>query len=228
MSASIEPYQSPRQHPAAGGLEDYRALSSAAMASLLIGLLSGVAFLSPWLAVLPLLGIVAGICALIQIRRRSDELTGSGLAWIGIVLALFSFVGGLTMAAYIYATEVPEGYTRISYVDLQPLEGATNQVIPPLAQELDGKKIFIKGYVYPGSKSNGIKEFLLVRDKGDCCFGGKPKLTDCIQVKLKGNLLLTRNLRVNKVAGVFHVRPAEGAVDSGGAVIYHLDADHLE
>lgn len=228
MSAGIEPYQSPQLHPAQASFEDYRALSSAAMASLLIGLLSGVVFLSPWLAVLPLLGMVAGGCALIQIRRRPDELTGRGLAWIGLGLSLFSFLGGIAAAAIVYATEVPPGYTRISYVDLQPEDGVPGQFIPPLARKLDGQKVFIKGYVFPGAKPNGIKEFLLVRDKGDCCFGGNPKLTDRIQVTLKDPLRLTRNLRVNKVAGTFRIRPADGAVDAGGAVIYHLEADHLE
>lgn len=166
---------------------------------------------------------------MIQIRRRSDELTGRGLAWIGLGLSLFSFFGGIAAAAFVYATEVPPGYTRISYVDLQPEEGVPGQFIPPLAKKLDGQKVFIKGYVFPGNtKKNGIKEFLLVRDKGDCCFGGNPKITDRIQVTLKDPLRLTFNSRVNKVAGIFRVRPADNAVDAGGAVFYHLEADHLE
>jgi len=226
MSASVETYRSP---PQAGGFEDYRTLSSAAVASLLLGLLSGVAFINPWLAALPLLGMIAGVWALIQVSRRSDELTGSGLAWIGVALSVFCLFGGLGSAAYIYATEVPPGYTRISYVELQPEEGVRGQLFPQRAQELDGQKIFIKGYIFPGSTTkSGIRQFLLVRDQGDCCFGGNPKITDRIQVTLKDPLRLTFNTRVNKVAGVFRLQPVQNAVDAGGAVFYHLEADHLK
>src|SRR5262249_46999671 len=145
MSTSVEPYRSPEQ-VAAEQFNDYRALSSAAMASLLMGLLSGVTFLSPYLAVLPLLGMVAGAWALIQIHRRADELTGRGLAWIGLALSAFSLVGGLASAAVIYTTEVRPGYMRISYSDLQPDESAPGEPIPPGARQLNGKQVFIKGY----------------------------------------------------------------------------------
>ena len=52
-------------------------------------------------------------------------------------------------------------------------------------KELDGKKVFIKGYMYPSSQMTGIREFVLCRDNGTCCFGGQPRLTDMIRVKLK-------------------------------------------
>ena len=85
---------------------------------------------------------------------------------------------------YDYLTEVPDGYERISYADLQPDPAQAGQVVPPSALELEGKKIFIKGYIYPGREKDGIRQFLLVRDQGDCCFGGNPKITDRIQVTL--------------------------------------------
>jgi hypothetical protein len=66
-----------------------------------------------------------------------------------------------------------------------------------------------------------------VRDKGDCCFGGDPKLTDMILVKLKPPLKATFDMRVRKLAGTFKVAPGR-ALDGLGGVIYHLDADHLE
>ncbi len=84
--------------------------------------------------------------------------------------------------------------------------------IPSSAMALEGKKVFIKGYVYPGREMEGIKTFLLVRDQGDCCFGGNPKITDRIQVTLVDPLRLTYKPRLHKLAGVFHVRPTT-AVD---------------
>ena len=93
--------------------------------------------------------------------------------------------------------------------------------------DLEGKRIFIKGYIYPGREMEGIKTFLLVRDQGDCCFGGNPKITDRIQVTLVDPLRLTFRSRLHKLAGVFHVRPTT-AVGAGGGVYYQLEADHLQ
>ncbi len=92
---------------------------------------------------------------------------------------------------------------------------------------MEGKKIFIKGYIYPGREIEGIKTFLLVRDQGDCCFGGNPKITDRIQVTLTDPLRLTYRPRLHALAGVFHIKPTT-AVNAGGGVFYQLDADYLQ
>ena len=205
--------------------DDYRALCSAAVTSLLFGLLSVFAFLSVYLALIPLLGILMGCYALAQIRQRPRELTGRGLAVAGTILSGCLLVTSLIVVAVVYATEVPEGYERISYAQLQPLEGRTNQKVPPLAESLDGKQVFIKGYVYPPAQQQGIKSFLLVRDKGDCCFGGNPKVTDRIQVTLADDAdRLTFSSRLHKVAGTFRLEPEPNqAIDAGGQVYYYLD-----
>ena len=36
-----------------------------------------------------------------------------------------------------------------------------------IVQELDGKRVIITGYMYPGASQKGIKEFVLLRQK-DC------------------------------------------------------------
>jgi hypothetical protein len=77
--------------------------------------------------------------------------------------------------------------------------------------------------MYPGSRQRGITEFVLCRDQGDCCFGGDPKLTDRVLVRLadpKNALDYTQ--RLVKIAGRFRVEPA-GAPELGGGVIYHID-----
>ncbi len=135
-------------------------------------------------------------------------------------------VAGPGWLAYQQATEVPDGYQRVSYESLQPSPSSPGVPIPPEAYALEGKKIFIKGYVYPGREIQGIKTFLLVRDQGDCCFGGNPKITDRVQVTLSDPLRLTYRSRMFHLAGVFHVKPTT-AVNAGGGVYYQLDADYL-
>jgi hypothetical protein len=207
----------------------YRALSSLAVVSGILGLLSASAMLDWSLFVIPVAGIITGVVALRRIRANPDEYAGEGFALAGSVLSMAFLLAGASWLSYTYATEVPEGHERISYDLLQPDAKTPNQIVPPSAKELDGKKVFIKGYVYQpsGGQMEGLKKFVLVRDKGQCCFGGNPKLTDMILVKLRGSLTAKFDMRVVKLAGTFHVEPAAGMDDLGG-VVYQLDADYLQ
>jgi hypothetical protein len=205
---------------------EYRALSTAAVASLVAGVLSLTAPLAWIFLAFPVLGLALGLIAWRRIRSRPDELAGLPLAKAGLALSAVFLICGPAWLSYQQATEVPDGYERISYEELQPSTSTPGQLIPPEAFALEGKKIFIKGYVYPGREAEGIKTFLLVRDQGDCCFGGNPKLTDRIQVTLNDPLRLTFRSRMFRLAGVFHVKPTT-AVNAGGGVYYQLDADYL-
>jgi hypothetical protein len=212
-------------------LEAYRVLSSSAVASCVLGVLSAACLLSyeygVALGIVPILAIFLASRALWVIYRNPEEFTGRRLAWAGLVMAsVFLFVG-LGMAGVVYATEVPDGYTRISYQQLQPNEDSPGQIMPPAALELDGKRVFIKGYVYPGAQQQGIKRFVLCRDNGDCCFGGNPKLTDMILVDLVDPLRLTYSRRLQRLAGTFRIKPAQGT-DGLGGVLYQLEADYLQ
>jgi hypothetical protein len=205
---------------------DYKTLSSAAVASLVLGILSLLAFLHPWFAAIPLLGLIFGFVAIRGIRANSDEFTGMPVAKAGLLLSLVFGVTGPSYQAYVYATEVPDGATRISYAQLQPQENVPGQLIPPEALELNGQQVFIKGYIYPGQQQHGITQFILCRDQGDCCFGGNPKVTDRIEVKLPPELAVSYSQRQFKLAGKFRVEPTQTG-DGLGAVYYHLDADYV-
>ena len=129
--------------------------------------------------------------------------------------------------SYIYATEVPEGFERIDYSVLQPLPDEPPDRVPPDAKSLDGKKVFIKGYVYPGQRQYGITQFLLVRDQGSCCFGGNPKVTDRVLVQLSDPEGLAFSSKLFKLAGTFHVTDPRDAPDAKGVVFYHLEDAEL-
>jgi hypothetical protein len=209
--------------------EQYRALSTAAVASLIVGLLSCLAILDWTLVAIPVIGIPLSLAALAKIKRHSNDLTGAALARTGLALSLFFAVVGPARLAYVYATEVPPGYERVSYAELQPDETEPGQEVPPAALALEGKRIFIKGYVYPGRDTEGIHQFLLVRDRGECCFGGNPKITDRILVTLEDPLRLAYSTRLHKLGGTFHVEARQSTIDDAkGGVFYHLKADYLE
>lgn len=207
----------------------YRPMSPMAGISLVVGIISMISIslledLSALsLAVMPIVGILMGIRGL-QAAKRYD-MNGGRLAKIGLLLSVVALVGGEALRVYVLANEVPKGSVRIVYEDLQSTE--PGQQIPKAAQDLDGKKVFIKGYVYPGKESHGLKTFVLCRDNGDCCFGGQPKLNDMIEVTLQGPLTLDYDTRLRKIAGVFKVKPERGE-GTLGTILYHMDADYLQ
>ncbi len=206
----------------------YRAVSKAAVFCFVFGFLSLTAFLSAALLLLPALGALAGLVALAKIRRYPNELTGRPVALIGIVLCGITLVGGTGWHCYVYATEVPPDCLRISFADLQPEPGAPPGSFPRSALELDGKKVFIKGYLYPDGQQYDIKRFVLIPDMGTCCFGGQPALTDMIEVTLQDPLRVDFARRKRKFAGVFSVDGSLKPVSGLGGVIYQLDADYVK
>jgi len=204
------------------GDERYRAIGGAVVAAVVLGLLSPLAFLDWWLAVVPVLGIVLGAVAWRDIAARPTELGGKWLAVTAIVVSACTLVGGLVYQSVVYAQELPPGFVRANYAMLQPLPGDPPTAIPDSARELDGRDVLLKGYMYPGSRQQGIVQFLLVRDQGDCCFGGNPKITDRVLVQLRDKQGTEFSPRLRKIAGRFAVRPTGTAVLDGG-VLYHLE-----
>jgi hypothetical protein len=166
------------------------------------------------------IGLLTGYRALSEARRY--DMRGRGAAKAGLGLSAAALAAGFVIGGVQAALEVPAGCVRIGYEILQPGPGES---IPASARELDGKKVFIKGYMYPSSQMTGIREFVLCRDNGTCCFGGQPKLTDMIQVHLKEPLALDFQTGLRHVAGTFRVQP-DVAPGGPGSVLYRLDADY--
>ena len=203
-------------------VEDYRALSGVAIAAAALTVVAPLAFIDWWLAVVPILGMVLGSVALRDIARRPDALTGRPLAIGAILLSAVALAGGISRLAIVYAAELPAGFARLSYAELQPLPGDPPDAVPDTALAVNGRDVLLKGYMYPGKQTQGIRQFLLVRDQGDCCFGGNPKITDRVLVQLAEPAGIDFTPRLVKLAGKFHVRPA-GAPEIGGGVLYHLE-----
>ena len=74
----------------------YRAISSGAVFSLILGVASILCFTSLWFLILALGSIGVGVLAIRSIARRSDVLTGANLARVGITLGLVCGVASAT------------------------------------------------------------------------------------------------------------------------------------
>jgi len=204
------------------GLDHYRALGGVTIAAAVLALLSPLAFVDWWLLVVPVLAVVLGFVGWRDIVARPDALAGKPLAVGAMLVGIALLASGVWYQATIYARELPPGFERLNYAALQPGEGEPANMIPESAVKMDGRDVLLKGYMYPGKQQRGIRQFLLVRDQGDCCFGGNPKITDRVLVQIadKGGIDFTARMR--KIAGRFSIRPA-GTAEVEGGVFYHLE-----
>ena len=58
-------------------------------------------------------------------------------------------------------------------------------MLTPQIEKLLGNKVRIRGYIYPTLKKRGLKQFVLVRDNLECCFGPGAALFDCMLVHMR-------------------------------------------
>ncbi len=92
-------------------------------------------------------------------------------------------------------------------------------------ESLAGKRIRIRGYIYPTTMQRP-KSFILVRDNMECCFGPGAALYDCVRVEMKPPKQAEYTTRPVAVEGTFSVE----IIDFDGMVmsIYRLDADSAQ
>jgi hypothetical protein len=226
LTAMSSPYADETEmHP-------YRALSRSAVISVILALIGLLGYLFEPMLVVAAAGFVMGLIALQAIKRYPLEYTGRNVAIFGTVVGGLVFVSGAAMHTYIYFTEVPEGYERISFGQLQPdFVNEPDKPIPSRAFELEGKKVFVKGYTHKFTDTAGaVDHFILVPDLGECCFGDKAtKPTHMIEVKIDDPRYRVRySLRRLKLAGTFYATEVPLDNFGAGGVYYFLKADSVQ
>lgn len=118
-----------------------------------------------------------------------------------------------------FRVEGPEDALRVSYDDLDLLKVLNMEPVPMdcakhfpgWLKELDGKRIRIRGFMYPPFQEKDIPFFVLARDNDICCMGRDPKRYDVIDVSMRDDV--TTYYIANRpfdVVGVLRIRP-EGA-----------------
>ena len=233
-------------------LRSYRAITGLGVGSMVLGALSALAVLHWVLGVIPAAAIITGWIALRRIRRCPEEVTGAGFAKAGLWMAAAFWAIGCGRLTYVYYTQAPPGYKPVHYADLQlPPGSPPEMLVPPKAEEFDGERIYIRGYMVPGRQQSGIKRFFLSDDPGVCSFcAPKPKVTQLIEVKLINDLEAEYTTHAVGVGGKFRVdtgKPKKKEKEEpvvpkanpneksgkpapekpGGGVYYQLEADYL-
>lgn len=98
-------------------------------------------------------------------------------------------------------------------------------MLPKKIEDLKGQKITIRGYILPTSvfQREGIKQFILVRDDKECCFGPMAAIYDCMRIDIVSDAVASFTTRPITVEGEFEIK--EWAVINGiPSAIFHLKA----
>ncbi len=219
---------------------EYRSIYTGAILAMLLGLLSSVILFNPngslqytlLMVPIPVVGFLIALSALKVIREAPEVFTGKNFANIGLLLSSVFLVLGVGSSSYVYLTEVPDGYSRASFLDMKPSEAEmlSRDLIPQEIEELLDNKVFIKGFIRPDSitYTENINNFLLVRDSNECCFGDQStvKFFDQIRVQLSPGMTTDYHAGIFRVGGTLSVGP--GDPEFGTPLTYKLTADYVK
>lgn len=211
----------------------YRPIPMSAMVGAVLAVAS-ITSLLLWFAI-PVAVVAALICliASIKIVRSEGELAGKWLALGGLALSVTMGVAGVLLTMQRYKAEIPDGYERISFaheisakgMGIQEVDGRAQLLIPESVQALAGKRLYLKGFMYPTGRRYELSNFLLCKDNAQCCFGGEPALQDMIGVVMNGNKTTSHDDALTGVAGTLRLNRDY----HGGKLepIYILEADSV-
>jgi hypothetical protein len=202
----------------------YRKVSQSAVLSVVFGVLSILTVLGWFFLIIPLVGIFFALRGWQQILRAPEETTGLVLARVGLVLSAVLLIAGGSYLFHSYKHSAPPGYEKLSWEMLQPDRNKPTELVPAkVKEELDGKRVFIRGYIYPTKKIIGIRRFTLVPTEGHCQFcTTQIRPTEMVHVQTSGDMTIDYRNHMVGVGGLLRVQPKEG--DLAGAV-YGLEAD---
>lgn len=204
----------------------YRAVAPSAVLSVVFGAASITLFFH-WLAVIiPLTGLILGWRALRQVERSVQETTGSGVALLGMALSVgLGLLGGI-LYLWTGRYEVPIGYKAISFDDFAP-DPKNPLVVPSSLEKLEGERVFLRGFMFPGRQVSNLKEFILVPTLGHCNFCSKQlKSTEMVEVIMGGDLRAQYSAKLTRVGG--RLKIDRDAYKSGyGTLPIKIECDYI-
>lgn len=206
----------------------YKPIPVMAPVALFLGVSSLIVFVTYFGIIIAAIGVILGTIAMIGVAKNRDSVGGFKMTVAGLASSLICVVAGAAILAHDYQMEVPEGYRRVDFTHDISQKGFEADGLHPDVAALDGQRIFLKGFMYPTRQTKGITEFVMAKDNGQCCFGGEPKPTDMIYIKLKnskGGVDFIPSLV--SVAGTFHAG-VPNHTSEGLMPVYELDAVYIE
>jgi hypothetical protein len=136
-----------------------------------------------------------------------------------------SVVAALVVLCLNFRPAIAQEATNLSFDDfkfkIKKGEKFEKSMIHSDITKYEGKRIVIRGYIRPSFKQNDLKQFILVRDNMECCFGPGAMLYDCMIVRMQKGKSTNFTVRPIAVEGEFKVREFKGP-DGKPWAVYEL------
>lgn len=207
---------------------DYIPVSPWGPIALAFGVLSLTGFFGMFGLYVSVAGVFLGGTAVARIRAAEGTVKGGWFAVLGLVLSVVCLTLGSAKMAYAYSTECPEGFRRVNFpndiADKQFVYVGAQRKLHPDVAPLIGQKVFLKGFMWMTQQNEGLTEFILLKDNGECCFGGKAQPYDMMLVKLQDGLTTRAYTGMVAVAGVLQADVLAGE----DAAVYTVEATQVE
>lgn len=133
-------------------------------------------------------------------NRFNQRLIFCGMLGIGILFA--AGMGNQQMAS-------AQSVENVSFddfkFDIKRGQKFEDEMLTDDIKKYDEKKITIRGYILPSSRSK-VKQFILVRDNKECCFGPRAMLFDCMVVRMEKGKTADFTVRPVAVTGEFRIK----------------------
>ncbi len=100
-------------------------------------------------------------------------------------------------------------------------------MLTPAIEALEGQHVRLRGFILPSFQQTGIKQFVLVRDNMECCFGPGAALYDCVYVEMAPGQTADYTIYPVAVEGVFHIKEWVGP-DGKHLAIYSMEGQQAK
>lgn len=121
---------------------------------------------------------------------------------------------------------VPKTFDDIKF-DIEPDAPYDRSMLTDAVESLDGQRIRIRGFILPTARTRGLKQFVLVRDNQECCFGPGAALYDCILVEMAPGRTTEFTYKPVAVEGEFAINEFVG-LDGKTLAIYRMTGETVE
>lgn len=200
---------------------DYKQVATLGVGSLVAAVVAILGFFWTPFILAALLGVALGVLGQRKIMKAPEEIGGAALTTTGLIACAVLAVATTGWRVYAYNVAAPPGYEIVEF-DSMGLD--KDGRVPENIVALNGRKIYLTGYMYPTKKHAGIENFTLVRALGHCKYcspGTNP--ADMIAVSMeRGQTVKYRANKAVSVGGVFYVDP--DFKEKTGATPYSMKA----
>lgn len=99
------------------------------------------------------------------------------------------------------------------------------EMLTERVESLHERTVQLRGYILPSTlfRETDIKEFVLVRDNQECCFGPGAALYDCVIVNLVDGVTTDFTTRPVQVKGKFRIKEFLYPDGSAHFAVFHLE-----